>query len=751
MRNLLASGLISRIRFAFVVMVVAAIAGCGGGGGGGSTSTSTTCLPFSTGCSTSGSGTGGTTTASAAVTLSILSNGKATTILPSTGSVTVQALVTDTTGAVAKSKLVTFSADSTLAKFVPSTGTALTDSNGIATVSMSAASLSAAGAGIVTATATVDGTTAASGTAAFQVGAATIELGAPAITSTLPISSYGTTTITMKVKVNGVEPTEPVTVYVSSSCATQGKATLPASVQTVSGTATVTYTDKGCGTSDTVTLSAFDKSTSTVITSLTPAAANIRFVSATPSLIAIRGTAGLPDVANVVFQVVDASGNPVASKTVGFSLTSWTGGITLQEQTQAQVNALGGFVNLQTAADGTVTVSVKAGTNPASVYVNAKILATATTPELVTQSNKLVIAGGPPTQDRFSLSVGTHNIEGWDYDGVTTGLNVYAFDRVGNPVPDGTTVNFITEGAGTLSKYCSTTDATCSVNFASGERRPLNEYTAVCSNYSDATTCSTSGRVTVVAYALGEEGFDDAGGDNIYTNEVFRDLGEVFIDSNENGKWDDAVVSGGVQLSPPEQYIPLTGSLAGTSACPTPGGYANAKSKLNTCNGSWGQAQVRRDAVIVLSGSWVKHLYAMTANLGTLGSDVINASPVTLTDSFGMTHNDDGTIKDALSCMASFAVRISDINNNPMPAGTTVSLADNNVQYSQLGTPDLVTAVATSNESVINDTIAAGGTIHTFTLKGSKCVSVPAGRINLVVATPKGNKTTIPIDVKNNL
>jgi hypothetical protein len=67
------------------------------------------------------------------------------------------------------------------------------------------------------------------------------------------------------------------------------------------------------------------------------------------------------------------------------------------------------------------------------------------------------------------------------------------------------------------------------------------------------------------------------------------------------------------------------------------------------------------------------------------------------------------------------------------------------------GNPDLVTAVATSNESVINDTTAAGGTIHTFTLKGSKCVSVPAGRINLVVATPKGNKTTIPIDVKNNL
>jgi hypothetical protein len=109
---------------------------------------------------------------------------------------------------------------------------------------------------------------------------------------------------------------------------------------------------------DTVTLSA-DKSTSTVITSLTLRQRISRCVG-NPVIDRHTRTAGLPDVANVVFQVVDASGNPVASKTVGFSLTSWTGGITLQEQTQAQVNALGGFVNLQTAADGTVTVSVKA-------------------------------------------------------------------------------------------------------------------------------------------------------------------------------------------------------------------------------------------------------------------------------------------------------------------------------------------------------------------------------------------------------
>lgn len=215
---------------------------------------------------------------------------------------------------------------------------------------------------------------------------------------------------------------------------------------------------------------------------------------------------------------------------------------------------------------------------------------------------------------------------------------------------------------------------------------------------------------------------------------------------------DDAVVVGGAQVSPPEQFIPLTGALVGGIGCPSPDGYANAKSKANTCNAAWGQAQVRRDHVIVLSGSWVRHLYAKTANLGALGADLYSSlSGITLTDNFGMTRDATGNIAQALSCNANFAVRISDINNNPMPAGTKVSLADNDVRYAQAGTPDPALVAATTNEGTIDDTDAPGGTVHSFSLKGSKCLSVPAGRVNLVVTTPKGNKTTISIDVKNNL
>jgi hypothetical protein len=55
--------------------------------------------------------------------------------------------------------IVSFATDNALAVFSPSAGTALTDANGVASVTMRAASLAAGGAEKVTATTTVAGTT----------------------------------------------------------------------------------------------------------------------------------------------------------------------------------------------------------------------------------------------------------------------------------------------------------------------------------------------------------------------------------------------------------------------------------------------------------------------------------------------------------------------------------------------------------------------------------------------------------------
>ena len=358
MRNLLASGLISRIRFAFVVMVVAAIAGCGGGGGGGSTSTSTTCLPFSTGCSTTPSGS--TNTATPTVMVAITDGaGVATTTLPSSGSVTINATVRDAEGVVVPSTVVTFTTNLSLGSFNPPAGTALTNSSGVATIQMSAASLSAAGAALVTATAAVGATT-VSGSAAYQLGAANVTLTDFSISAT-DIPAYGTSTISATVRVNGVPTTSPLSVNLSSGCASSGKATLDSSVQTVNGVATATYTDKGCNSTDTITVSVLDKTVQGTIKSAGSAPANIQFVSATPEMIALKGTAGLIDVSSVRFKVVDASGNAVPATTVEFYLTNWTGGIKLDDNIKTAVDAMtGGKVRKQTAADGTVTVTVQA-------------------------------------------------------------------------------------------------------------------------------------------------------------------------------------------------------------------------------------------------------------------------------------------------------------------------------------------------------------------------------------------------------
>lgn len=744
MCNFNALGLIARIRLAFLMMLALAVAGCGGGGGGSSSDCPTA---FSTSCGTTGGGTGGTTTSSPTVSVAILDgSGVATTTLPSSGSVTVNATVKNAAGAVVKDAVVTFTTDASLGIFNPASGTALTNSSGVATIQMSAASLSAAGAAAVTAAATVDSTS-VSGGKSYQVGAANLTLTAFTIDKT-EIDAYGTSTVSVTVNVNGAPSTSPLTVGLASGCATSGKATLASSVQTINGVATATYTDKGCNGTDTITVSVLDKTVQGTIKSAGPAAANIQFVSATPGTIALKGTAGLVDVSTVTFKVVDATGNAVPSANVDFYLSNWTGGIKLDDKTQAQVDALTvttgsvtstlGKVRKQTAADGTVSVTVQAGSNPTSVWVLARLKDST----LETQSSKLVISTGLPTQDRFSLSVGTHNIEGWSYDGVQSALTVLAFDRVGNPVPNGTTVNFVTEGAGVSPSpgVCSVQDGTCTVQFVSGERRPQSESVGVCLDASgnqvpstDAgaltNTCVYSGRVTVLAYANGEESFDDTNGDNLYqTTETHRRLGDAYIDSNEDGSWAST-----------EQYFPFAGSIdnANTGAnCPTNYiRYGTAKSKADTCNTVWGQAQVRRDQVIVLSGSAISNIYALSSN------SYMESSRVYVGDTFGGAAGG--------SCSATFDIRISDLNNNVLPAGTTIDVDDNSVQYLQSGGTDPVSVEVRIGNDKILDTTIPGGTSHSVTMRGTKCISIPAGSLTLKATTPKGLISYIPVRVNS--
>jgi hypothetical protein len=288
------------------------------------------------------------------------------------------------------------------------------------------------------------------------------------------------------------------------------------------GSATVSYTANGCVGADviTATTTALNKvlTASATITVQAAAVGAIQFISATPTNIALKGTggAGRPESSTVVFQVKDAASAPRAGADVQFSLNTSVGGITL--------NPTSGLAT--TDANGNAQIVVNAGTVATSVRITATVVGT--TPGISTQSSQLTITTGIPAAATFSLAVQCQNVYGWDVDGTIVPVTARLADRFNNPVPDGTAVTFTTEG-GSIAAQCTTTttpseSGVCTVNWRSSNPRPAN------------------GRSTIFAKAIGEESFTDSNGNGSFDpGESFVDLSEPFRDDNENGVYDSSI------------------------------------------------------------------------------------------------------------------------------------------------------------------------------------------------------------------
>jgi hypothetical protein len=524
----------------------------------------------------------------------------------------------------------------------------------------------------------------------------------------------------------------------TSPCVGLGKATITSPVTTILGTAASTYKDNNCASgTDVITASVTGATASATITVALPAVSNIQFVSATPPIIGTKtvGAATLSKSSIVKFQVVDKNNNGKAGVLVDFSLVpaSAPGGIILSP------------TSATSDANGYVTTSVTSGTVPTPVWVVATI--DGSSPAITSQSNTLTITTGLSTQNFFSLAVQTHNIEGWEYDGVLSALTIIASDRLGEPVPDGTAINFITEGCQIYPASCTTTNGTCTVTFRSSEYRPMGETTlvnpngAVAALKNDGITPITidhdttigpalfvqNGRVTILAYTLGEESFVDSNGNNMLDpGETFYDLGDLFLDSNENGTWD----SNTSQPNLLEQYIsyPLA---TGTTACGThigggaavtayPPDYVDVPSKQNTCDGVWGLNYVRRSQVIILSSS----------------------HPQISQDTFHIS-----------SCLQTFSFWLMDENNNPMPAGTTVGTINNSISF--MTATSLTQATVSVGGTPLVDTTHAGGTLVSLrvdggtTCTGAGPIPFPVGSVDIETKTPKGLVTDMTVFVVN--
>jgi len=662
--------------------------------------------------------------ASLVLTLADPTTGGATNAAPAIA----RAIVRDDKGVAVPSRVVTFTvANTTIASFANGANTALTDASGTATVRINAASLSSARATTLTASSDVAGT-AVTGSIGFAIGAANVTITGFTI-GTNPLSAFGTTSVSVTVNSNGVPVTSGQTVTFSSPCSGSGRAVLTSSVITgAGGIATASYRDNGCGGTDTITASVSGLATASQNLNITiPTAGSIQFVSATPTAITLKGTGGLgkQETSQVVFKVVDTGGNPLsASQTINFSLSTSLGGITF-------ANNLTTATATSDPTTGQAVVTVQAGTIATPVRVLASTVSGGVT--LSTQSDQLTISTGIPEQSNFSLSASTFNIEGFNFDGTTTVLTARAADHFNNPVPDGTAISFVSEG-GSIGPSCNTATGACTVTMTSQALRPTN------------------GRVTVLAFAVGEEAFTDTDGDGLADatelvddNGVASDMPEAFLDSNENSTRDASETFFDFNAS--GAYDPADGKYNGvlcndTTGTSTPGTCSTNKS-----------IHVFRNIPIIFSGS--------TAVISFY--DAVTLAPIVPTT---------GIVFPACNPATPFTptardvvINVTDGNGNAMPAASTISFTSTSgtitttpVLFNVPNTTACLTGFAGCPASamlpLVNSIFTYQVGIRTSaTQTGSAapftCSAATTGSFTVTVTTPKNIVTTRSFKLTN--
>ena len=678
-------------------------------------------------------------------------------------------------------------ATSTLGQISPDTGTAITDENGIALLDLLAGSDVGAGQIEISAiTTTVS--------KAFEIGAAEVTISLENGLADGEVLSAGATTV-IRVSIFDVDGglyLPPLNVEFTSNCAvsTPPDAVLDSSVTSVGGIATATYRASGCAPEDTVTVTVItggDAITGNIVVPVSAAQiGSIEFVDVSSPIITLSGTGGQnrTETSTVQFRVMDENGNPAPQKEVTFELSTEVGGISISP-TVAQSNN-----------DGLVQTVVRSGTVPGVVRVLAYVTPEDSDPNaqdnrISAVSDILTISTGLPDNNSFTLSAAPLNPEGLLIDDETSTITVALADHFNNPVPDGTAVFFTTEG-GAIGASCTTTDGRCNVEWSSQNPRPFaqdgggryNNTIARCDRFFDPNAlapCSAGmvhpdghpqagqiwqplgGRATVLAFAIGEESFTDLNSNGVFDAGEFYsryDLSEAFIDHNENGSYDGISCDDASDPCNPtnsdggefEEYFDFNfnGQFDGPDG--KYNGYLCTTAAQASGHCTWESLHVRRNMEMVMSGSTAYMRVVTGLNGGSCdpfrplqseGDNTIRLNLETSHMNFECDINsvDLSVVNNASSVdvgvgAINLTVRIADIFNNPMPAGTTVNITSNNGELSG----NLSTTVGNTNSMVplaMHFTLAREGEGNQRTV----------GTLTITVTTPSGVVSGLTIAV----
>jgi hypothetical protein len=584
--------------------------------------------------------------------------------------------LTATVSGLSKAVIVTF--DSPIGDLPVKT--AVTNAQGKATVDIYAGS--SLGAGEATAslsTNEIGSTIVVVGATDVVMGSGTPFVQGVAAVSATDLSAGGTATISVLIQDDQGNPfTQPVDVNFSSTCATKSpaQAVISSPVSSSNGVATSTYRAEGCVGEDQINVTAnaggISLSAAGTINVLQADVGSIVFVSAAPQNISILGTGG--DESSVVkFKVLDKNSNVVTNQNVIFKLNTTIGGVKIDP--------------LQATTDnsGVVQTVVTTGTVATSLRVTATV-DNGSIPAISSQSSQLIISTGIPDQDSFSLSAEVLNAEGWDLDGTVVKVTARMADAFNNPVPDGTTVSFTTEG-GSIEDACQTVKGACSVSWTSQLPRPEGEmllngagamfrnpsallaYDSTLEVYGNIYGQKYGGRATITASAIGEESFPDLNGNGRFdateadtfltgkdvTGQLF-DLNDAFNDYNEDGLFNPQQ-NGGQDGGTLEELVDFNANGVFDLKDRKYNGVLCSEPVHSACATASDSRSVfvRRSLVMVMSGST---------------AFATDSSNIVIADSTGTHTGGSITIVGKGSATATFT--ISDLHNQQMPAGSIV-------------------------------------------------------------------------------
>jgi hypothetical protein len=293
----------------------------------------------------------------------------------------------------------------------------------------------------------------------------------------------------------------------TSPCLNDGLAEISAPTAAASRVS-FNYTTRGCVGEDEVTFTTpeFPSAAYSSIVTIIDEVSYISWVSSEPSSIAISGSGGV-EKSIVTFRLNGSYGAAVAGQTVNFRLEGLAGDTVRLVDTTAISNS-----------EGLVRATVLAGSMPNVVTVIARHEESG----FEAPSGGLVVSTGLTSADHFHIALDTRSINAWNrINTPTTNVTVTVTDRVGNPVVNGTVVNFVSPDGGSIPSYCETTNNTCTVEWKPSGLKPDN------------------GRARVLATVKGTENFVDTNGNNVFDDgDVFNntfDLGEPYVDSDYSG------------------------------------------------------------------------------------------------------------------------------------------------------------------------------------------------------------------------